>query len=133
MSESELAVLDWARELSKWVYLKKYYPLKTDVGNSVNVWSGQHDVTPPEMTRAKPQTINDECRVYFKRVLMTKDAAIQWYLSLREGVAFTPVPADEASHSIEDNKPIALSKLFDERAWSNFLRTTNMEDVLNRL
>lgn len=75
---------------------------------------------PPEMTRAKPQTINDECRVYFKRVVMTKDAAIQWYLSLREGVAFTPVPADEASHTIEDNQPLALSKLFDERTWPNF-------------
>ncbi|NIG87804.1 hypothetical protein M5J15_00365 [Serratia symbiotica] len=46
MSESELAMLDWARELSKWVYLKKHFPLKTDVGNSVNAWSGQHDVPP---------------------------------------------------------------------------------------
>ncbi|MNG78219.1 hypothetical protein D3C79_367860 [compost metagenome] len=77
-------------------------------------------IPPPEMTRSKLQTINDEYRVYFKRVVMTKDAAIQWYLSLREGMAFTPVPADEASHSIEDNRPLALSKLFDERAWPNF-------------
>lgn len=77
-------------------------------------------IPPPEMARAKPQTINNECKVYFKRVVMTKDAAIQWYLSLREGVALTPIPADETSRSKEDNSPLAVSKLFDERAWPNF-------------
>jgi hypothetical protein len=75
---------------------------------------------PPEMTRAISYTSNDEFRVYFKRVVMTKDAAIQWYLSLQKGEALTPVPADVASWSTEDNKPLALSPLFDERTWPNF-------------
>ncbi|WP_045957910.1 hypothetical protein [Xenorhabdus poinarii] len=74
---------------------------------------------PPEMTRAISQTINDEFRVYFKRVVMTKEVAVQWYLSLRKGEALTPVPANAASQSTEDNKPIALSPLFDERTWPN--------------
>lgn len=75
---------------------------------------------PPEMTRAIPHTINDEFTVYFKRVVMTKEAAIQWYLSLRKGEALTPIPADVTSRTIEDNKPLALSTLFDERTWPNF-------------
>lgn len=75
---------------------------------------------PPEMMRALPQTINDECRIYFKRVVMTKDAAIQWYLSLRQGEVLTPIPADKASLSNEDNMPLAVSALYDESAWPNF-------------
>lgn len=75
---------------------------------------------PPEMTRAIPHTLNDEVRVYFKRVVMTKESAIQWYLSLRKGDVLTPAPANSESLSPEDNKPLALSPLFDERAWPNF-------------
>ncbi|MDR2265433.1 MAG: phospholipase D family protein [Enterobacter asburiae] len=74
---------------------------------------------PPEMKNALSYTINNTLKVYFKRIVMEKDAAIKWYESLSYGKALTPVPVNSALQSNEDNQPIAVSVLYDEQKWPN--------------
>lgn len=73
---------------------------------------------PPEMSRALPYRIKKGATLYFKRVVMRKDAAIEWYLSLQKDEASTPLPENSASlNPHEDNTRFALTELFDDKAW----------------
>lgn len=55
--------------------------------------------------------------LYFRRVLLTKEAAISWYRSLGEGERATPIPSRVADRESLDGVPIAVSKLDDVQPW----------------
>jgi len=58
-----------------------------------------------------------EERLFFRRVLLSREDAIRWYRSLGEGEGYTPVPtrAEDREHS--DGLPLRVPNLVDAQPW----------------
>ncbi|WP_139253429.1 VPA1262 family N-terminal domain-containing protein [Burkholderia ubonensis] len=59
---------------------------------------------------------NDE-RLFFRRVILSKEDAVNWYRSLGEGERNTPVPTRENDREELDGVPIRVSRLEDVQPW----------------
>lgn len=56
-------------------------------------------------------------RLYFRRTLLSKEDAVDWYRSLNEGERLTPVPTREEDREALDGLPIQVPKLDDVQPW----------------
>lgn len=60
-------------------------------------------------------------RLYFRRTLLSKEDAVDWYRSLNEGERLTPVPTrEEDREEALDGLPIQVPKLNDVQPWPVF-------------
>lgn len=59
---------------------------------------------------------NDE-RLFFRRVVLAKEDAVRWYLSLGEGDRPTPVPARDEDRHEYDGLPMRVPHLEDGQPW----------------
>lgn len=58
--------------------------------------------------------------VFFRRTVLTKQAAIDWYRSLGDGDEMTPIPSRPEDVEGIDGKEIVISKLIDDPNWPHF-------------
>ncbi len=56
-------------------------------------------------------------KLYFRRTLLSKEDAVDWYRSLNEGERLTPVPTQEEDREASDGLPIHVPKLDDVQPW----------------
>lgn len=61
-----------------------------------------------------------DANVYFRRIVVTKQAAIDWYRSLGNGGDKTPIPSRPDDVEEMDGVEITVSKLIDDPIWPHF-------------
>lgn len=78
----------------------------------------QERPVPKNMSGVEQFTLKgSEERLYFRRTVLSKEDAINWYRSLGEGERLTPLPTRKEDRDKSDGLPIQVSKLEDIQPW----------------
>lgn len=73
---------------------------------------------PTSMSGAEPCPLNgSKERLFFRRILLSRQDAISWYRSLGEGERPTPVPTREKDREKLDGVPIRVPRLEEVQPW----------------